>query len=131
MNDPELNGKYLGTITKDFVVVAETIKEASYQVRKQDFSEYPIFPISREMLPIGNLLLAKEDIATEWNYFITYMDEFVQRGLIDLEKVEDFKATYKNPDEFCCLFATAIDIFRNFLQLHLKIWLFCYLCFGV
>ena len=23
-NDPELNGKYLGTITKDFVVVSET-----------------------------------------------------------------------------------------------------------
>ena len=27
-NDPELNGKYLGTISKDFVVVAETLREA-------------------------------------------------------------------------------------------------------
>ena len=36
-NDPRLNGKYLGTITKDFVVVADTLKEAAYQVRKEVF----------------------------------------------------------------------------------------------
>ena len=42
-NDPELSGKYLGSITQDFVVVSDTLKEAAYQVRKQDFSEYPIF----------------------------------------------------------------------------------------
>ena len=28
-NDPELNGKYLVTITKDFVVVSDTLPEAS------------------------------------------------------------------------------------------------------
>ena len=32
-NDPELSGKYLGTITKDFVKVSDILKEASYQVR--------------------------------------------------------------------------------------------------
>jgi hypothetical protein len=42
-NDPELSGKYLGTITKDFAVVSDTLKEASYQIRKRDISKYPIF----------------------------------------------------------------------------------------
>ena len=28
-NDPELSGKYLGTITKDFVVVCDTLLEAA------------------------------------------------------------------------------------------------------
>ena len=28
-NDPELNGKYLGTITKDFVVGSDTLLETS------------------------------------------------------------------------------------------------------
>ena len=32
------------------------------------------------------------------------VDEFVQRGLIDEDKIEDFKASFKDPDEFCCLF---------------------------
>ena len=31
-NDPELNGKYLGTVSQDFVKIADNIKEASYSI---------------------------------------------------------------------------------------------------
>ena len=104
-NDPELDGKYLGTITQDFAVVAETLKEASYQIRKRGFSDYPIFPIGKdEDIPIGQLLIDKHEVATEWFYNATYIDEFIQRKLIDEDKVDAFKASYKDPDEFCCLF---------------------------
>lgn len=103
-NDPELNGKYLGTITQDFVVVSETLKEASYQIRKRGFSDYPIFPISKDTLPIGQLLIGKEELAIHWNYYTTYLDEFVQRKIIDKNKIADFQKAYKDPDEFCCLF---------------------------
>ena len=98
-NDPELSGKYLGTITKDFVVVADSIKEASYQIRKQGFSE---FPIAKVEIPIGQLLIPREDLNLSWNYYATYIDEFVNRKLI--ESIDEFKAAYKDPDEFCCLF---------------------------
>lgn len=108
-NDPELDGKYLGTITKDFLVVAETLKEASYQIRKRGFSEYPIFPISKKDIPIGQLLIAKEDMATTWNYNASYLDEFVQRNLVDAKKADAFKQAFKNPDEFCCLFVVDLD----------------------
>lgn len=104
-NDPELDGKYLGTITKDFAVVADTLREAAYQIRKRGFSDYPIFPIGKEDdIPIGLLLIDKHEVATEWHYNASYLDEFVQRGLIAEDKVENFKATYKDPDEYCCLF---------------------------
>jgi len=104
INDPELDGKYLGTITKDFVIVAENLREASYQVRNRGFSDYPIFPISKSDQQIGRLLYAKNEVDTDWNYFITYLDEFIQRNLIEKNKVEEFKKIYKDPDEFCCLF---------------------------
>jgi hypothetical protein len=113
-NDPELNGKYLGTISSDFIKVADLLKEASYQVRKRGFSEYPIFPISKMDLPIGQALYKKNEVHSEWNYYITYIDEFVQRKIVDEDKVEDFKTTFKNPDEFCCLFVVDDD-FTNFL----------------
>ena len=111
-NDPELDGKYLGTITKDFVMVAENLKEASYQVRNRGFSEYPIFPISKSDQAIGQLLYAKNEVSTDWNYFITYLDEFIQRKLIEKNNVEEFKRIYKDPDEFCCLFVIDKD-FNN------------------
>ena len=111
-NDPELNGNYLGTISKDFVVVADTLKEAAYQVKKQGFSDFPIFPISKVDHPIGQLLIDKKEMTLEWNYYITYVDEFLQRGLVDDEK--EFKAAYKDPEEFCCLFVIDSE-FTNFL----------------
>ncbi|EKB51298.1 hypothetical protein [Cecembia lonarensis] len=103
-NDPELSGKYLGTITKDFVQISEVLKEASYQVRSRKFSEFPIFPISKEEQPIGQLFMGKAEKGLDWNYYITYLDEFMQRKLIAEDLLEDFKKAYKNPDEFCCLF---------------------------
>ena len=41
-NDPELDGKYLGTISQDFAIVSDTLKEASYLIRKREFSEFPM-----------------------------------------------------------------------------------------
>jgi len=108
-NDPELSGKYLGTVSRDFVKVADNIKEASYQIRKRGFSEFPIFIISKVDIPLGQLLYKKEEVGTEWNYFVTYLDEFVQRKIIKKDMEEDFKINYKNADEFCCLFVVDGD----------------------
>lgn len=113
-NDPELNGKYLGTISKDFVKVADNIKEASYQIRTRGFSDFPIFPISKNAQPLGQLLFPKNELKLEWNYYATYLDEFVQRKIVKEDRIEDFKEVYKNPDEFCCLFVID-DTFTNFL----------------
>jgi len=103
-NDPELNGKYLGTISSDFIKISDVLKEAAYQIKSRGFSDFPIFPISKEMQPIGKLFLGKAEKNLEWNYFITYVDEFVQRKLIAEDALEDFKKAFKDPDEFCCLF---------------------------
>lgn len=111
-NDPELSGKYLGTISSDFIKVSDTIKEASYQIRKRGFSEYPIFPVCKVDQPIGQLLIDTPVVNTEWKYYASFLDEFVQRDLI--EHADDFKAAYKDPDEFCCLFVVDKD-FTNFV----------------
>ena len=103
-NDPELDGKYLGTVSQDFIKVSDHIKEASYQIRKRGYSDFPIFLISKTDISIGQLLYKKDEGGTDWNYFVTYLDEFIERKIIDKEKIADFKDSYKNPDEFCCLF---------------------------
>jgi hypothetical protein len=112
-NDPELSGKYLGTISQDFVKVADALKEASYQIRKAGF-EYPIFPICKEPQPIGQLLFDQIQNGTDWNYFASFVDEFLQRGIIEKDKHEEFEKAYKDPDEFCCLFVVDKE-FTNFL----------------
>jgi hypothetical protein len=114
-NDPELDRKLLGFISSDFVKVADHIREASYQIRKRGFSPYPVFPMSRQEIPIGKLLIPAGEIdENSWYYYATYVDEFLQRKLIEEEKLSAFVDTYKDPDEFCCLFVVEPD-FTNFL----------------
>jgi len=102
-NDPELSGKYLGTISMDFVKVADTLREASYQIRKAGFDN-PIFPICKDRQPIGQLLIEKERLGLEWNYYASFLDEFRQRELVGADRADAFLETYKDPEEFCCLF---------------------------
>lgn len=113
-NDPELSGKYLGTISQDFVKVADILKEASYQLRQRNISEYPIFPVCKTDQPIGQLLIESTVSETAWNYYFSFLDEFIQRQLIDGEKVEEFRKVYKDADEFCCLFVID-EAFTNFV----------------
>jgi len=111
-NDPELNPKYLGTISSDFVKVADNLKDASYQIRKQKFSEYPIFPISKVKIPIGQVLYEPGFADNSWYYNASFLEDFTQRELV--ENGDDFKQAYKNPDEFCCLFVVDEE-FTNFV----------------
>ena len=103
-NDPELNGKYLGTITKDFATVSDTLLEASAQVRKMGISDHPIFVFARQEVPLGTLLVNADELNLEWHVFASFLELFVQQGIVDVDGVEYFKANYKNADEFCCLF---------------------------
>ncbi len=111
-NDPELNGKYLGTITQDFIKVSKILQEASYQMRVRNISNYPIFPIAKINIPIGQIVISKIDRDLAWNYSISFLDEFIQRKLIAEDEI--FIANYKNPDEFCCLFVVD-EAFTNFV----------------
>ncbi|MFY0686590.1 MAG: hypothetical protein JXQ90_05470 [Cyclobacteriaceae bacterium] len=111
-NDPELDPKFLGKISSDFIKVADLLKEASYMIRKRNFSEHPVFPMSMTESPIGSLLYEPGKMENKWYYNASFIEEFEQRKLI--EKKEEFLKVYKDPDEFCCLFVLTPE-FTNFL----------------
>jgi len=104
-NSPELNQKLMGYISQDFIKVADQLKEASYQIRKRGFSDYPIFIVTNNELELGALLIDRTELENNYTYRATYMQEFIDRKLIGEESVGLFSENYKNADEFCCLFA--------------------------
>lgn len=111
-NDPTLDPKFLGKISADFVKVADQLREASYAIRKNEFSEYPVFTMCEILQPIGQVLIEAFQAENNWHYNASMMEEFVQRGLIAEEKI--FKENYKDPDEYCCLFVID-EVFTNFV----------------
>jgi hypothetical protein len=108
-NSPDLNGKYLGIISTDFALVAEFVKEASYQIRTRGFSKYPIFAVSRTVVPVGSKLIGINEMnGNTWNYNAT-VAEFMQEVLF-LQKMRRFlKAVTKTLMSFAvCLSLTMI-----------------------
>ncbi len=115
MNSPELNGKYLGTITEDFVKIVDVLKEASYQIRTRKISQYPIFVFCKEKPAIGQEIIDKNDQGLKWNVNFSMMEEFLQRGLVAEEHQEEFAQSYRDPEEFACIFVVDQE-FTNFVS---------------
>ena len=117
-NSYDVNQQLMGIVSSDFVLVADQLKEASYQIRKRGFSDYPVFVVTRDAnVPIGQLLFGKNEVNNNsWDYRASFMDEFIQRELIGEDSYELFKEHYKNPDEYACLFVVAGD-FTGFIYI--------------
>jgi len=73
-------------------------------MRSRKISDFPIFPMSKSEVPVGELIISPLTHQTEWYYNISLLEEFLDRGLVEMDKFELFKENYKDPDEFCCLF---------------------------
>ena len=93
-----------------------TIKEASYQIRKREISQYPVFVFARQAVQLGSLLINADELDIQWHVFASYLEILTQQGIVDPEKIEDFQGTWKNPDEFCCLFVVDEE-FTNFVYI--------------
>lgn len=115
-NSPELNKQLLGRVAEDFILVAEHLKEAAYQIKKRGFSNYPIFVMSKANIQVGTPLFNIDDLYNQYNYNASMLEEFEQRELIGGESVELFKENYKNIDEYCCLFVMEND-FAGFVYM--------------
>ena len=116
-NSPGLDGKYLGKISADFSLVCDSLKEASYQIKKRGFSDFPVFAVSKSVMPIGSILIAQMELnENQYNYYASMLEEFVQREIVAADAVESFKENYKESDEFCCLFIMDQD-FTGFIYI--------------
>ncbi len=103
-NSPEIDNKLMGKVSSDFIMVSDHLKEASYQIRKRDFSKFPVFVISENPIELGSVLFHKNDFKTVFEYNASFFEEFLERGMIGEESIELFKENYRDADEFCCLF---------------------------
>jgi hypothetical protein len=99
-NELLLDSKYLGTLSSDFVKVADRLKEASYLIRKQGGYDSPIFLISKVPIAVGALLIEKGEADNHWHYYAAYLEGLIQCGLIAKKKLLPSKRPTKTQMSF-------------------------------
>ena len=94
----------LKSLETDLLFYEDPIKEVSKDIRKSGLSKFPIFVAHEHASDLGELILSREDLGTQWSIHASTLEEFLEKKIILKDKQEFFEINYKDPNKFICLF---------------------------
>ena len=103
-NKPKEKKSPLVSLEKDLSFYASSIKEVAVEIMVEGISVYPIFIAHQHEVSIGELILNRADLNTDWSIQASTLEEFVQKGIIHPDKKEHFLKSYKKPESHMCVF---------------------------
>jgi hypothetical protein len=92
------------SLERDLKFFNESIREVAVEIMVEGLSHYPIFIAHQHELNLGELILDRNDLNTEWSIHASTLEEFVDKGVIKPVLKERFIKSYKDPYEYICLF---------------------------
>jgi hypothetical protein len=92
------------SLEKDLAFYAESIKEVAIEIMVEGISSYPIFIAHQHEVNIGEVILNRSELNTDWTIQASTLEEFIQKGIIDPAKKEHFLKSYKKPESHMCVF---------------------------
>lgn len=94
----------LKSLEADLKLYSESIKEVAVEIMVEGISASPIFVAHQHEVKLGELILDKDELNTNWSINASTLEEFVERGIIHPDKKEKFIKQYKNAHDYMCLF---------------------------
>lgn len=94
----------LVSLEKDLELYAESIREIALEIIAEGVSQHPVFVAHQHTVSIGEMILNKEELNTNWNIQASMVEEFIEKGIIKPELKELFLKNYKKPEDFMCVF---------------------------
>jgi len=94
----------LVSLEKDLELYKESIKEIAMEIIAEGISQHPIFVAHQHTVSIGEMILDKDELNTNWTIQASMVEEFVEKGLIKPDFKELFLRAYKKPQEYMCVF---------------------------
>jgi hypothetical protein len=94
----------LVSLETDLKFFNESIKEVAIEIMVEGLSQYPIFLAHQHELKLGEVILDRHELNSEWSIHASTLEEFMERGVIKKELKQRFIDTYKNPNKYMCVF---------------------------
>jgi len=91
-------------LERELFIYNNMMSEAVEMLLANEISKYPIFVAHQQELEIGILLSDREKVSGNWTIHLSTLEEFSSKQIISAEKINDFKATYKSPETYLCVF---------------------------
>lgn len=99
----------LDSIRNDMAIVGKSLHTLAQRVIEEEISDYPVFVASQEYVDIGKPIFDRDVIHVNWFFNVSFLEDFVKKGLIQAEKVNQFKRTYGDASQKACVFVITED----------------------
>ncbi|NRF41607.1 hypothetical protein [Pedobacter foliorum] len=94
----------LVSLEKDLDLYADSIKEVAVDIMVEGITANPIFIAHQYVVNIGEVILDRKELNTEWTIQVSTFEEFIEKGIIQPDKKALFLKSYKKPEDFMCVF---------------------------
>lgn len=94
----------LESLKVDIDFYSDSIKEISNEMIAEGYTLYPIFIAHQHEISMGEVILDRLELNTNWTINASSLEEFVERGVIKEDKKALFEKNFKKPSAFMCLF---------------------------
>ena len=94
----------LKSLEADLKFYNESLKEVAIEIMVEGISAYPIFVAHQHVLNLGEVILDKNDLNTDWSIHASTLEEFKEKGLILPDKQDKFLKQYKDAYHYMCVF---------------------------
>lgn len=115
----QIQEEIIKSIDLDITSYEDYLKEVAGLMLSQKVSKYPIFVLHQEReIQLGSPIIDAFRSKTNWSVNASHLEEFVNKKILQPEKIDGFRTTYKDPAEHLCIFVfnpkNAGFIFRPF-----------------
>ncbi|HEY1024070.1 MAG TPA: hypothetical protein VGE26_02810 [Sphingobacteriaceae bacterium] len=94
----------LKSLEEDLKFYSDSMKEVSTEIMVEGISAYPIFVAHQHEVNLGEPILDKKELNTNWTIHASTLEEFVEKRIIHPDKKERFIKHFKSAHDFMCLF---------------------------
>jgi len=94
----------LKSLKTDLDFYSDSIREVAGELMAEGYTSHPIFIAHRYEVNVGEPILDRDELGTQWSINAASLEEFVERGIIQEDRKAYFVKNFKNASDFMCLF---------------------------
>lgn len=103
MSEDPLKAEIAG-LEKQITVFFKDLLEISKEMIQGGYTTHPIFIAHRGNVNFGEKLIDAAELQVPWFIDVALLEDFEEKGIIQPDRVEVFKQTYKDPTKTICIF---------------------------
>jgi hypothetical protein len=96
--------KELKALEAELTEYSGQLLEITRELMKERVSEFPIFIAHQADVYIGEIIIDKNEYEVDFSLSVSTVEEFVETGLIQKEKLAAFREAFGNPLKNMCVF---------------------------